>query len=72
MSKKFVIETRLETTCIHHFQFLSVAKDEVDRRKGMIIEIFGRRETMHVLGNYFGERRFYRYLTNRILKEKTT
>ena len=50
MSTKSVKETRLETTCTHHFQFLSVAKDEVNRRKGMVIKIFGRRKIMHVLG----------------------
>ena len=48
MSNKSVIETRLETTCTHHFQLLSVAKDEVEKRKGMVIKIFGRRKTMHV------------------------
>ena len=34
MSNKSVIETHLETTCTHHFQFLSVAKDGGDGRKG--------------------------------------
>ena len=72
MSTKSVKETRLETTCTHHFQFLSVAKDEVNRRKGMVIKIFGRRKRMHVLGKYGGNSRFYSHLTNRILKEKTT
>ena len=72
MSNEFVIETGLETSCAHYLQFLCVAKDEVDRRKGMVIKIFGRRKVMHALGKYGGNSRFYSHLTNKILKEKTT